>query len=62
MIIDTEREIVEGDQARERSSDAISVVETIGNENTDYEVADLIHRRSTHHTDAITVEDCKKQR
>ena len=61
-MIDTEREKNEGDRARERSSEAIGVVETIGNENADYEVADLLRRRSTHQTDAITVEDCKEQR
>ena len=62
LVIDTERKIIDIDRARERSSEAIGVVDTIANEDADYEVDILINRRSTHQPDAITVEDFKEQR
>ena len=62
LVIDTERKIIDIDRARERSSEAIGVVDTIANEDADYEVADLVQRRSTHQPDAITVKDCKEER
>ena len=45
MLIDTEKDIIDGDRARERSSEAIGVVETFGNLDANYE-ADLVHGTS----------------
>ena len=57
MLISTKREIIDGNRARERSNEEVDIYIPLRSEMPKHEVADLAHRRSTRHPEAITVKD-----